>query len=188
MKKDNGDLSSEPLSIPDGIAMTTFQRSTGPQFSLSVVFEVELSNEEKMKVFFDEEVQIEALYTDSSSYSAIGQEFCFVFDIFYGKSGTEAVVESFYRVVEKQEIEGGQTIGVLMNRAKINWCLPSVIQCDSAITERAKLYINGDKELGLAKHHIPVYRDRRSWQKREGDMSKFFQRISSSHHKLPFLL
>lgn len=66
MKKDNGDLSSEPLSIPDGIAMTTFQRSTGPQFSLSEVFEVELSNEEKMKVFFDEEAQIEALYTDSS--------------------------------------------------------------------------------------------------------------------------
>ena len=31
MKKDNGDLSSEPLSIPDGIAMTTFQRNTGPQ-------------------------------------------------------------------------------------------------------------------------------------------------------------
>ena len=51
MKNDNGDLSSEPLSIPDGIAMMTFQRSTGPQFSLSEVFEVELSNEEKMKFF-----------------------------------------------------------------------------------------------------------------------------------------
>ena len=75
MKKDNGDLSSEALSIADGIAMTTFQTSTGPQFSLSEVFEVELSNEEKMKVFFDEEVLIEALYTDSSFYSAIGQEF-----------------------------------------------------------------------------------------------------------------
>ena len=61
MKKDNGDLSSEPLSIPDGIAMMTLQRSTGPQFSLSKVFEVKLSNEEKMKVFFDEEAQIEAL-------------------------------------------------------------------------------------------------------------------------------
>ena len=99
--------------------MTTFQRSTGPQFSLSEVFEVELSNEEKMKVFFDEKVLIEALYTDSSFYSAIGQEFCLVFDIFYAKSGTEVVAESFYRVVEKQEMEGGQTIGVLMNRAKI---------------------------------------------------------------------
>ena len=140
MKKDNGDLSSEPLSIPDGIAMTMFQRSTGPQFSLSEVFEVELSNEEKMKVFFDEVALIEALYTDSSFYSAIGQEFCLVFDIFYAKSGTEAVAESFYRVVEKQDMEGGQTIDILMNSAKIDWYLPSVIQCDSAITEMAKLY------------------------------------------------
>ena len=85
-------------------------------------------------------------------------------------------------------MEGGQTIGVLMNRAKIDWCLPSVIQCDSSITEMAKLYINGDKELGLAKHHIKFYRDRRSWQKHEGDMSKVLQRISSSRPKLPFLL
>ena len=57
---------------------------------MSEVFEVELSNEEKMKVFFDEEAQIEALYTDSFFYSAIGPEFCLVFDIFYAKSGTEA--------------------------------------------------------------------------------------------------
>ena len=104
------------------------------------------------------------------------------------KSGTEATAESFYRVVEKQEMEGGQTIDVLMNRAKIDWCLPSVIQRDSAITEMAKLYINGDKELGLAKRYIPVYRDRRSWQKHEGDMSKVLQRICSSRPKLPILL
>ena len=84
------------------------------------------------------------LYTDSSFYSAIGQEFCLVFDIFYVKSGTEAVAESFYRVVEKQEMEGGQTISVLMNRAKIDWCLPSVIQCDSAITEMAKIQYSSE--------------------------------------------
>ena len=75
MKKDNGDLSSEPLSIPDGIVMTTFQTSAGPQFSLSEVFEVELSNEEKMKVFFDDEALIEALYTDLSFYSALVKSF-----------------------------------------------------------------------------------------------------------------
>ena len=47
-------------------------------------------------------------------------------------------------------MEGGQSMGVLMNRAKIDWCLPSVIQCEFAQKEIAKLYINGDKELGLA--------------------------------------
>lgn len=108
MKKDNGDLSSEPLSIPDGIAMTTFQRSTGPQFSLSEVFEVELSNEEKMKVFFDEEAQIEALYTDSSIQPLVKSFVLFLTSFMRRVSGTEAVAESFYRVVEKQEMEGGR--------------------------------------------------------------------------------
>ena len=64
---------------------------------------------------------IEALYTDSQFYSKVGQEFCIVFDIFYSKTGTEAVAESLYRVVEKQEMDGGQSISVLGNRAKIDW-------------------------------------------------------------------
>ena len=144
-------------------------KSSLSQFSLSEVFQVEFTNSKKMKVLFDEQIFIESLYTDSSLYSVLGQEFCLIFDIFYSKSGTEAVAESFYRVVEKQEMEGGQTMGILMNRVKIDWCLPSVIQCESALTEIAKLYINGGKELGLSRHHIPLYRDRRSWQKHQGE-------------------
>ena len=149
VEKANGDFCSEKLVIPDGVTLKSFMKSSSPQFSLSEVFQVEFTNSKKMKVLFDEQIFIESLYTDSSFYSVLGQEFCLIFDIFYSKSGTEAVAESFYRVVEKQEMEGGQTMGILMNRAKIDWCLPSVIQCESALTEIAKLYINGDKELGL---------------------------------------
>ena len=42
---------------------------------------------------------ITALYCDSSFYSVIGPEFCLIFDIMYAKTGTEAVAESFYRVM-----------------------------------------------------------------------------------------
>lgn len=186
--KANGDFSSEVLVIPEGVTIISFMQSSSPKFSLSEVFKVEFSNSEKMKILFDEQAFIESLYTDSSFYSVVGQEFCLIFDIFYAKSGTEAVAESFYQVVEKQEMEGGQTMGVLMNRAKIDWRLPSVIQCESALTEIAKLHINGDKELGLARHFIPLYRDRRSWQKHQGEMSKVLKRISRARPKLPFLL
>ena len=75
-----------------------------------------------------------------------------------------------------------------MNRAKIDWCLPSVIQCESALTEIAKLYINGDKELGLSRHYVPLYRDQRSWQKHQGEMPKVLKRTPSARPKLPFLL
>ena len=172
VEKANGNFSSEVLVIPDGVKITSFVKSSLPQFSLYEVFTAEFTNSEKMEILFDEQIFIESLYTDSSFYSVVGQGFCLVFDIFYAKSGTEAVAESFYRVVEKQEMEGGQSLGVLMNHAKIAWCLPSVIQCESALTEIAKLYINGDKELGLAQHFIPLYRDQRSWQKHQGEMSK----------------
>ena len=153
----DGKVASHALVIPNGLAVKSFQTSTPPQFCLSQIFKLELSNGEKMQVLFDEEEFIQSLYTDSSFYTAVGQEFCLLFDIFYAKSGTEAVAESFYRVVEKQEMDGGQSNSVLMNRAKVDWSLPSVIQCDSALNGMAKLYINGDKDRGLKRHHVPVY-------------------------------
>ena len=68
------------------------------------------------------------------------------------------MAESFYQVVQKQEMEGGQSNSVLMNSAKVDWSLQSVIQCNSALNEMAKLYINGDKDRGPKRHHVPVYR------------------------------
>ena len=91
-------------------------------------------------------------------YFQIGQEFCIVFDIMYAKTATEAVAESFYRVVEAQEMDGGQSLDVLGNRTKVDWCCPSVLQCERSLTEMAKLYIDGDKSMGLQRHHIPVFK------------------------------
>ena len=79
-----------------------------------------------------EDAVIHALYTDSSFYSLVGQEFCLLFDIMYAKTGTEALAESFYRVVEKQEMEGKQSLDVVALRSKIDWCLPPVLQCDGS--------------------------------------------------------
>ena len=188
MASTDGKFTLQDLVVPNGVAVKSFHMNTPPQFCLSTTFKLELGNGEKMEVLFDEEEFIRSLYTDSSFYSAVGQEFCVLFDIFYAKSGTEAVAESFYRAVEKQEMEGGQSNSVLMNRAKVDWSLPSVIQCNSALNEMAKLYINGDKDRGLKRHHVPVYRDRRSWQKHEGELSKVLERLANSCPKLPFLL
>ncbi|CAB4025826.1 Hypothetical predicted protein [Paramuricea clavata] len=63
------------------------------------------------------------------------------------QTGTEAVTESFYRVVEKQEMDGGQSLEVLSNHAKVDWCFPPILQCERALTETAKIYINGNKTL-----------------------------------------
>jgi hypothetical protein len=76
------------------------------------------------------------------------------------KTGTEAVAELFYHVVEKQEMDGEQGHEVLVNRSKVDWSLPPVIQCEPALTEMAQLYIDGDKARGLKRHHMPIYKDK----------------------------
>ena len=43
------------LVILKDVVMTTLHESTGPQFSLSEIFQVELGNKEIMKVIFDKQ-------------------------------------------------------------------------------------------------------------------------------------
>jgi hypothetical protein len=113
------------LVIPEGVIVTKFLEGTRQRFTLSDVFDLELSKGEDECPFRRGSIN-QISIRDSSFYSAVGQLW-----VFYAKSGTEAVAESSYRVVDKQEMEGGQSTQVLMNRAKGDWCLLSVIQCDS---------------------------------------------------------
>ena len=80
-------------------------------------------------------------------------------------------------------MDGGQSIEVLAARSKVDWYLLAMIQCESTLGEMAKLYINGSKEDGLKKHHVPVYRDSRSQK-----ISKVVDRIKKSTPRLPFLV
>ena len=55
-------------------------------------------------------------------------------------------------------MDGGQTLDVLGNRAKVHWCFPSILQSQRSLTNMVKLYIGGDKLMGLQGHHIPVFK------------------------------
>jgi hypothetical protein len=61
-----------------------------------------------MKVVLQDEEVITAIYRNTQFYQSIGHEFCIVFDVMYAKMGTEAPAESHYRVVDNQEMDGGQ--------------------------------------------------------------------------------
>ena len=64
----------------------------------------------------------------------------------YSKAGTEAIAESIYRVMETQEMDGGQSHDVLSLRTKVDWSLPSVLQSEAALDSMIDLYLKGDKE------------------------------------------
>jgi hypothetical protein len=109
MIKNNGEFSLKDLVAPEGLIVTKFLEGMWQRFTLSDVFDLELSNGVEMNVLFQEEVLIKSLYTDSSFYWSSFYWFIIslIFDIVYAMSGTEAVAESFYWVLDKQEMEGG---------------------------------------------------------------------------------
>jgi hypothetical protein len=165
----------------------------------------------------DEAKVCESMYTNSEVYNILGKEVCIVQDIALAKGGTEAIVESFYSTMASQSLQGGQSNEVLtlrwvieilkkhifvavrtclqlligdslvVFRTKIDWCFPPVIQLDTAITEIAKIYIDGDKQLKLKSHMCPVLGERAvrlSSYKR----SKVVDKLLCREVKLPFLL
>lgn len=157
------------------------------EFDLMEKYDVILSDDTSFMVAFEEDNFIQEMYTNEAVYGSIGKEFCVIFDVFYGKTGTEAVVESFYRVVEAQEQDGGQHLETLGDRAKVDWRLPAVVSCQRAVKEMATMHIDGDKEHNRKKHRIPVFRDPRSIRKNDG-MSKVITRIATTEPPLPFLV
>ena len=111
-----------------------------------------------------------------------------LFDIMYAKTGTEAVAESFYRVVEQQEMGGKQSLEILSQRSKVDWCFPYTIQCEDALQEMAQIYIEGNSTVGMKRHYVPVYSDKRSRKRHLNEASKVISRITGLEVKLPFLL
>ncbi|CAB4031484.1 Hypothetical predicted protein, partial [Paramuricea clavata] len=106
-------------------------------------------------IILDEAKVYQSMYTNSEVYNILGKEVCIVQDIALAKGGTESIVESFYSTMASQSLQGGQSNEVLTLRTKIDWCFPPVIQLDTAITEIAKIYIDGDKQLKLKSHMCP---------------------------------
>ena len=76
-------------------------------------------------------------------------------------------------------MDGGQSIKVLGQRAKVDWCFPPLLSSEKAIDEMAKLYLSGNKILGVKRYHVPVYRNNKSL--RSNDLSKVLTRIKDSN-------
>jgi hypothetical protein len=186
--QDDNTGSLKEIHLTENSFIKSFEKTETTEFSVSEIYSIILGEGPKetiLTVVLQEQEVIKALYTDPRFYSSIGQEFCIIFDIMYAKTGNEAVVESFYGVVRSQEMDGGQSIKVLGERAKVDWCFPPVLACDRAIDEMSKLYVRGNRSLGIKKHHIPIYRNRKSFQSQ--DLSKVLTRIKESKTGLPFL-
>ena len=110
----------------------------------------------------DQAKAFSTLYTNEAIYQAAGKEFCIALDVALAMSGSEAVVESYYFVMNTQSKAGDQLNDTLTQRTNVDWCFPMPLQCVETIREVASLYLDGNKEIGLPRHQIPVFVDERS--------------------------
>lgn len=88
-----------------------------------------------------------------------------------------------FRVLETQEMEGGQRHEVLASRTKFDWMLPDLLSCDSILKGAARIYLDGDKKRGLPRHQVPVWSNKPS----SGGLSKVIERHKGAKPGLSFL-
>ena len=68
-------------------------------------------------------------------------------DITFAKGSPEAIAESFYASMGCQQHSGGKTNENVLRRTKVNWCLPSLVNCESIIPEAVSIYHKGDEKI-----------------------------------------
>ncbi len=174
------------MNDPNAEVVSFFKAKTD-QFTLADVYQLRLKDGKCFEVVLQEDKLIPALNIDPAFYSQVGRVFCIIFNKIFAKTGTESVVESFYRTVENQEMNGRQSFDVLAKRAKVDWCFPNAIICEKALKEMAQIYIEGDKTMNLKRHYVPIHCDKRSKQKHSNEASKVITRLQNAELKFPFL-
>lgn len=89
--------------------VTSFKKHSPSQFSTSTYYKFKFDHcDEQIIAYLNEEKLFKFIYTDKRVYESLGREACCVLDFVYSLGGTEAVVESYYSVMESQRQDGGQ--------------------------------------------------------------------------------
>ena len=109
-----------PIQLKSEQHISSFAANSSGNFDLLDKFEICLTGGEEFTAVLREDCIIQRLYNDPDFYELVGREYCIIFDIMYSKAGTEAIAESIYRVMETQEMDGGQSHDVLSLRTKVD--------------------------------------------------------------------
>ena len=156
--------------------------------SLDQWFELEFASDVKVKAKLDEEKLIASFYINQAICESLGKEMCIALDVALAAGGCEAIVEGFYSVVKAHKKPGGQSNNVLVQRAIVDWAIPDPLSCPNTMREIARLYTDGNKKLGLAKHRLPVFFDERGRASRRHLVSKVVDRLNSATPRCPHII
>ena len=150
---------------------------------LDAIFRMAFSDGSVEKVRLNEPRVYESFYANKEFYDIVKAPSCALLDIALAKGGPEAIAESFYNSMRSQQQPGGQSNEALARRTKVNWCLPSLKNCESIIKEGVALYHTGDKQM--PSHRKNTFFSTRA---KSYNVSKVVDRVDSEQGRCPFLI
>jgi len=148
---------------------------------LDAYFVICLSNGSQLKVKLSKSSFYSSIYSDERIYNIAKPEACIMLDIALSKGGPD-IAESFYNSMRNQLQQGGQSNTNLLQRAKVNWCLPSIKNCSGIVSEVVKIYNSGDANIQPHRPNLLF-----SNRAKKHNVSKVIDRLDSGEGRCPFL-
>ena len=179
------------FSDRDGNSILEFKQShltalsTVNEDSLDKWFELCFASGAVVKARLCEENIIAAIYNNKLIFESIGKEFCIALDVALAAGGCEAVVEG---VIKVHKMDGGQSNDVLTQRAIVDWSLPNPLSCPRTMEEIGRLYTDGDKKLGISRHRLPLFSDKKGRAETKYNIGKVVDRLSTELPKCPHII
>ena len=189
-----GNCTDTMFSDRDGKSVLEFKQShltalsIVKEDSLDKWFELGFASGAVVKARLCEENIISAIYNNKLIFESIGKEFCIALDVALAAGGCEAVVEGFYSVIKAHKMDGGQSNDVLTQRAIVDWSLPNPLSCPRTMEEIGRLYTEGDKKLGLSRHRLPIFSDKKGRAATKYNIGKVVDRLSAELPKCPHII
>ena len=165
-----------------------FSRVEPGIFRVEEAYDLSLKLKDDTKTFrvkFCEKIFYSEMYNNTELSSALGTELCTIIDVALAMGGSEAIVESYYSVMESQRKNGGQLNETLDMRTLVDWCLKSVSASPETIGKIAKLYTDGDIDSKLRKHRTHIQDSRK--RATPFERSQVLDRLKEKARKESFL-
>ncbi len=153
------------------------------QLHLSKLFSFEFLGFTQFLASISEEAVTSLMYTNEALWQKAGQVAMIAFDIGLTMGGSEALVESFYSVMDTQR-KVKQNHATLENRAILDWSTRNVLRLEDVITKAAKIFVDGDREKNMQRHRVGCLKKK---GEKSSKVSKVLKRIKDDKGRYHFL-
>lgn len=153
------------------------------QLATDDIFLFQFANHAPFQARVNEEEVVRVLYTNELLFTKAGPVAMTSFDIAMSMGGSEAIVESFYSVMDTQK-QVRQHHVTLEDRTILDWATSNVLNCEDVVARAAKLYVDGMAEKRLPRHRVGNLK-RKSCNSFKA--SQVLTRLSNEKGRYPFL-